>query len=158
MQELVHLGLLEGRQVLYLDKVEPDRSIRVWSQVGRQAGVLTTALGRAMVAAERPSPELLDAYTNGADPSVADRFRAAVQKARDLGYASEEEENEAGISCVAVALRRPIGAPVAVSITGPSGRMSPARIRELGVLLRERLAADAPAGFSISEPGSSVGG
>jgi DNA-binding IclR family transcriptional regulator len=51
VQELVHLGL-EGRNVLYLDKVEPDRTLRVWSRVGRQVSVLTTALGRAMVAGE----------------------------------------------------------------------------------------------------------
>ena len=50
VQELVHLGILEGRNVLYLDKVEPDRTLRVWSRVGRQVSVLTTALGRAMVA------------------------------------------------------------------------------------------------------------
>src|SRR6478672_896258 len=45
VQELVHLGILEGRNVLYLDKVEPDRTLRVWSRVGRQVSVLTTALG-----------------------------------------------------------------------------------------------------------------
>ncbi|WOF23354.1 IclR family transcriptional regulator [Microbacterium betulae] len=152
VQELVHLGLLEGTGVLYLDKVEPDRSIRVWSRVGRQARALTTALGRAMVAAEGGGPDLLGAYAAGADEEVSARFRDAVTRARERGYASEQEENEAGISCVAVALHRPIGAPVAVSITGPSSRMTPARIEELGVLLRERLAATAPAGFSVSGP------
>lgn len=61
VQELVHLGILEGRNVLYLDKVEPDRTLRVWSRVGRQVSVLTTALGRAMVAGEGTPDSLLSA-------------------------------------------------------------------------------------------------
>jgi DNA-binding IclR family transcriptional regulator len=82
VQELVHLGILEGRNVLYLDKVEPDRTLRVWSRVGRQVSVLTTALGRAMVAGEGTPDSLLSAYTTDADATVAERFRRA--RGRDL--------------------------------------------------------------------------
>jgi DNA-binding IclR family transcriptional regulator len=150
VQELVHLGILEAPNVLYLDKVEPDRTIRVWSRVGRQARALTTALGRAMVAAEGTPDDRLDAYAVDADEATVHRFRAAVASARERGYAAEQEENEAGISCVAVALRRPSGRPIAVSITGPSTRMTPARIDELGVRLRETLARSPLPGFALA--------
>jgi DNA-binding IclR family transcriptional regulator len=149
VQELVHLGILEAPNVLYLDKVEPDRTIRVWSRVGRQARALTTALGRAMVAAEGTPDDGLDAYAVDADDLTVARFRDAVARARTRGYAAEQEENEAGISCVAVALRRSTGRPIAVSITGPSTRMTPARIDELGALLRSSLAASELPGFSV---------
>lgn len=150
VQELVHLGILEGRDVLYLDKVEPDRTLRVWSRVGRQVSVLTTALGRAMIAGEGAPDALLTAYTADAEPVVADRFRRAVDEARLSGFAMEREENEAGICCVGVALRRPTGRPVAVSITGPSNRMDADRLDRLGHRLREVLQTSAPPGFSVA--------
>ncbi|WP_264069298.1 IclR family transcriptional regulator [Mycolicibacterium komossense] len=149
-QELVHLGILDGRNVLYLDKVEPDRTIRVWSRVGRQVSVLTTALGRAMIAADGGTDTLLSAHTANADPVVAERFSRAVTEARVHGYAIEREENEVGICCVGVALRRPTGRPIAVSVTGPSSRMGGDRLNELGDRLREILSVAAPPGFSIA--------
>jgi Bacterial transcriptional regulator len=102
VQELVHLGIMEGPNVLYLDKVEPDRTIRVWSRVGRQVSVITTALGRAMVAAEGTPDTLLSVYTANANAEIADRFSCAVADARVHGFATEREENEAGICCVGV--------------------------------------------------------
>jgi IclR family acetate operon transcriptional repressor len=150
VQELVHLGILDGRNVLYLDKVEPDRTLRVWSRIGRQVSVLTTALGRAMVAGEGAPDALLSVYTADADTVVADNFRRAVSEARLCGYATEREENEAGICCVGVALRRSTGRPVAVSITGPSNRMGADRLDSLGHRLREVLQISAPPGFSVA--------
>ena len=156
VQELVHLGILEGRNVLYLDKVEPDRTLRVWSRVGRQVSVLTTALGRAMVAGEGTPDSLLSAYTTDADATVAKRFRRAVGEAQLHGFATEREENEAGICCVGVALRRSTGRPVAVSITGPSTRMGAGRLDDLGRRLREVLQASAPPGFTVAPPAEST--
>lgn len=150
VQELVHLGTLESTNVLYLDKVEPDRTIRVWSRVGRQAPALTTALGRAMVAAEGTPVGSLGIYEANADPVAIERFRSAVAAARARGFATEQEENEAGISCVAVALVRPTGRSVAVSITGPTSRMSQERLEELGQMLRTELASAAPHGLTLS--------
>jgi DNA-binding IclR family transcriptional regulator len=150
VEELVHLGILEGANVLYLDKVEPDRAIRVWSQVGRQVSVLTTALGRAMVAAEGTPDTLLSVYTTNANAEIADRFTRAVADARVHGFATEREENEPGICCVGVALRRPAGRPVAVSITGPSNRIGAERLDELGHRLRDVLQVLAPPGFAVA--------
>lgn len=36
-EELVHLGRLYDRDIVYLDKVEPDRPVRVWSRIGQSA-------------------------------------------------------------------------------------------------------------------------
>ena len=150
VQELVHLGILEGSNVLYLDKVEPDRTIRVWSRVGRQVSVLTTALGRAMVAADGTPDPLLSVYTANASAEIANRFTRAIADARVRGFATEREENEPGICCVGVALRRPAGRPVAVSITGPSNRIGAERLDELGHRLRDVLHVSAPPGFTVS--------
>lgn len=151
-EELVHLGVLDGRSVLYLDKVEPDRAMRVWSRIGRHAPVATTALGRAIMAAEGVQDDGLDAYLGDAPHEELPRFRAAVGDARRLGWAIEREENETGICCVGVALVRPQGPPVAVSITGPTSRIDEARQARFGELLVEELERSAPEGFTVARP------
>ncbi|TGJ94803.1 IclR family transcriptional regulator, partial [Actinotalea fermentans ATCC 43279 = JCM 9966 = DSM 3133] len=40
--ELIHLGVLSGPEIVYLDKVEPARAVRVWSAIGRRRPAATT--------------------------------------------------------------------------------------------------------------------
>lgn len=159
--ELVHLGLLSGTQVLYLDKVDPDRTMRVWSRIGNLAPSARTGLGRALLAAEGVSGDDLETYVeaaraqtdlpaNAAPEVGVARLSESLESARRRGWAEEVEENERGISCVAVALTRPFGAPVAVSVTGPASRMTGERRAELGALLRSELAERAPAGMEVA--------
>jgi DNA-binding IclR family transcriptional regulator len=156
VDELVHLGVLAGREVVYLDKVEPQRPVRVWSAVGRRRPAATTALGRALLAAG-PLREVPDgaaaadgelARFAGTDTSTA-RLREVLTEAHRTGVAAETEENEAGIACVAVALLR-AGRPVAaVSITAPAERLTgEARAERVGAL-RDILPAHLPAGLTI---------
>ena len=80
--ELVHLGILNGDRVIYVDKVESDKAIRVWSQVGRNASAATTSLGRAILA-YRPIPDdHLDAYapSEAAAAQLRDAVAAAARQ------------------------------------------------------------------------------
>lgn len=149
VDELVHLGTLAGQEVVYLDKVEPQRPLRVWSAVGRRIPVATTALGRALLAA---TPD--DGTEPGADGAPDATLRDALAAARERGYATETEENEPGIACVAVALLR-AGRPVAaVSITAPVERMTgPARDARVGAL-RDLLPRVLPTGLTVPAPAS----
>jgi len=147
VDELVHLGTLAGQEVVYLDKVEPQRPLRVWSAVGRRIPVATTALGRALLAAA-PSPGQDGEPDATPDPTL----RAALAAVRERGYATETEENEPGIACVAVALLR-AGRPVAaVSITAPVERMTgPARDARVAAL-RDLLPRVLPTGLTVPAP------
>lgn len=154
-EELVHLGMLDGRRIVYLDKIEPERSVRVWSRIGRRAHIASTALGRALIAAAPPSDSLLAAYIGEADPeqqhaTLATRFRDAVESARNLGWAVENEENEPGIACVGVALTSTTGQDVAISVTGPAERMTTDRLSEIGALIREVAHALAPEDYTVT--------
>ncbi len=168
--ELVHLGVMSGAEVVYLDKVEPDRPVRVWSAVGRRRWAATTALGRAMLAAAGTSRELVDGYVRatapgrtGEQPVDADHLWFELERARRRGFAVESEENEAGISCVAVPLVRGAagasavagvqhGAVVAaVSLTVPVERMGERRVEALYRTIREVLPPLLPAGLVLPE-------
>ncbi|QUH01953.1 IclR family transcriptional regulator [Saccharopolyspora erythraea] len=154
-EELVHLGVLDGRRVVYLDKIEPERSVRVWSRVGRRAHIASTALGRALIAAAPPSDSLLTSYVEEADPdhahpTLGEKFRAAVDSARTHGWAIENQENETGIACVGIALTSTTSRDVAISVTGPAERMTTDRLAEIGALLRELAADLAPEEYTLT--------
>ncbi|MGC5167203.1 IclR family transcriptional regulator [Luteimicrobium sp. DT211] len=138
-EELVHLGVLVGTDVLYLDKVEPERPVRVWSAVGRRRPAARTALGRALLALGGDLP-----------PDATPADDAAVARARRLGYAVEQEENEPGIACVGIALVR-AGVPVgALSVTVPAERMGADRPAELARLAHEVVPPLLPPGLALA--------
>ncbi|PVU84369.1 IclR family transcriptional regulator (plasmid) [Cellulomonas sp. WB94] len=154
VDELVHLGVLSGTQVIYLDKVEPERSVRVWSAVGRRRQAISTALGRALLAYRGTDRRALAGYLVAADGGVtddasADRAWLAMQRAVERGYAIEAQENEPGISCIAVPLLRQGAAIGAVSITAPAERMDAERITWLHEQMTRVLPPLLPATLSL---------
>ena len=150
--ELVHLGVLDGTHVVYLDKVEPERSVRVWSAVGRRRPAVTTALGRALLAFRGADRTMLAGYVRAAGDGAGvdvDHVWQVLERARATGYATEDEENEVGISCVAVPLLRSGSAVAAVSITAPAERMTADRVATLHAQVLEVLPPLLPAGLHL---------
>jgi IclR family transcriptional regulator, acetate operon repressor len=133
-EELVHLGLLTGTSVVYIDKVEPERPIRVWSAIGRRSPAATTGLGRALLAHRGTGRAAVAAYLpaghDGGEQAENDLWRV-LEQTRERGYARDVEENERGVSCVAVPLLRDGVAAAAVSVTAPAERMTEERVAAL---------------------------
>lgn len=160
--ELVHLGVMTDDQVLYVDKVEPERAIRVWSSVGQRAPAATTSMGRALLAAGDVPDDQLRAYLRAVPPDRAmswEHLRDVVHEARSRGYATEVEENEPGVACIGMAILRENRTVGALSITSLADRMSPDRQVSLakaihgvvGPLLPEGLALAGPMGPVIED-------
>jgi len=150
-QELVHLGVLSGAQVVYLDKVEPERAVRVWSAVGRRMPAVTTALGRALLASRGASREVVERFAEaiGTEADAEAAWRE-ISLARERGWAREVEENEPGIACVGAPVLRGGVAVAAVSVTAPVERMSEERFAEIHAQMLEVLPSLLPKGFSLS--------
>lgn len=159
--ELVHLGVLAGREVVYLDKVEPQRAVRVWSAVGRRRPAATTALGRALLSVQELDDAALarlagTATGPGSGPvsgTSPEHLRDTLISARVNGFAAETEENEPGIACIAVPLLRAGRAVAAVSITAPVERLRGAARAERVDALRNALPDLLPAGLSLPPTG-----
>lgn len=154
--ELIHLGMLSGTKIVYLDKVEPDRAVRVFSAIGSAVPAVSTAMGRALLAArgieERELLPYMDAVTPGTHPAelkAADVW-SQLQFARTNGYAREDQENEEGISCIAVPLFRGAQPIAAVSITAQAERMTPQRMTELYGTILADLKPLLPAGLALA--------
>ncbi|MGV4348706.1 IclR family transcriptional regulator [Trueperella pyogenes] len=145
--ELVHLGQLIDTDVVYLDKVEPDRPIRVVSAVGKRVTAVTTSLGRALIGAFPDRDAQLGWYLQA--PEITARTKATQKEIRrsvlenfvnldEAGWTEEIEENEPGIACVGVPLIGPTK-NFAISISAPAERMPPDYRAELAAGIREEL-------------------
>lgn len=151
--ELTNLGRLTERSIVYLDKVEPERPVRVWSEVGFTSPAVTTALGRAIMGARDVTDAVLPAWlavAPQADKGLHDRVARELVRVRDDGYAIEEDENERGVSCVGVALAI-MGTPTAaISVTMQSDRFSFERAAELAAIVVEEVTAAELPGITIA--------
>jgi DNA-binding IclR family transcriptional regulator len=141
--ETVHLTVLDGDQVLYVDCVESTRRLRTHSVIGLRGPLHSTAVGKAILAFSDAS--LFErVVANGlpaATPATLTSPKALeheLEATRDRGYAIDDLENDPDIRCVAAPIRSTDGAVVAsVSISGPSGRVTRERIADLAPLVIE---------------------
>jgi DNA-binding IclR family transcriptional regulator len=130
-EETAHLCILEGAHVIYIDKIEPARSVRMITRIGASNPVHCTSVGKAMLAF-LPEERLTDIlgrlrferYTNHT-LSTVEALRAEIEKTRRRGYAVDDEEFEEGLRCIAVPVLDAQRLPVAaVSVSGPSFRVT----------------------------------
>lgn len=142
--EVVHLGVLDQGEVVYVDKVESSHTLRMYSRIGRRSPVHATGVGKALLAF-LPEAEVegitenrgLKRYTPN---TIVDRSRllAHMAEIRKAGVAFDDEEHEPGIRCVAAPVMDLHGrVAAAISVAGPSLRMTPERLTELVNPVRE---------------------
>ena len=134
-RETVHLGVLDGSEVLHVDKVDSPERVGIASKVGSRAVAHTTGLGKALLAAgpdEAVAEYLAHATSPAASVPIADpeAFRAELRLTRERGYSIDDEEDSIGVRCLGVAVLGAGGAPLfAISVTGPSPRFTLDRLR-----------------------------
>jgi DNA-binding IclR family transcriptional regulator len=155
-KETVHLGVLDEWDVVYIDKIESDQPLQMYSRVGRRAPLHCTALGKALLAfqpdefVERLVRRRLRAYTpvTLTDPTA---LRKELERVRRAGYALDNEEFAAGLRCIASPLRDHTRRVVAsLGIAGPGVRFGDERLPRLAALVREA-AAGASAALGCPE-------
>jgi len=128
--ETVHLGRLDGPQVIYLAKRESVHPLRLYSAIGRRLPAHATALGKALLAAQPDEvvAALLDRPLVRLTPrTITDpaALHAALDTVREVGYAVDQEENSEGITCFAMAVPLAVPATDAVSVSLPVSRLAP---------------------------------
>ena len=138
--EAVHLVIRDGRDIVYIYKTESG-PMRMSSRVGLRSPLYCTGVGKAILAT-LPGDELEDIWTHSnvqklTDKTITDleELRSQLVEVRANGYAIDDEENELGVRCVAVAIPGPDGrAESAFSISGLAPYMTPERIRRIATL------------------------
>ncbi|WP_130833831.1 IclR family transcriptional regulator [[Erwinia] mediterraneensis] len=106
--QTTHLGILDGREGVYIEKIEGKLAAIAYSRIGRRLPVHATAIGKVLIAWLSASEldALLEGYHYTAFTAATLTSRPALQAAltqtRAQGYALDSEENEQGVRCVAV--------------------------------------------------------
>ena len=128
--ETVFLSVLDGAEVLAVDRIESARTIRVPLNAGGRTPAYCTANGKALVAflsdAEidaRFGKAKLRGYTRNTITTMAG-LKTELRRVRAMGYAVDHEEMEEGLKCVAAPVRNLSGIVVAsVGILAPAFRL-----------------------------------
>ncbi|WP_406458864.1 IclR family transcriptional regulator [Streptomyces sp. NBC_00876] len=121
---VVHLAVLDGAEVHYLDKVGGRFAATVPSRVGGRAPAHSTALGKAMLAwlepedVEARAAESIGRLTQRTIADLGTLHQELNRIRRRHGLAFERGECFPDISCVAAAIRGPEGPVAAISLVG----------------------------------------
>lgn len=136
--EVIHLVVYDQGEVVYIEKLEGNETLRTHSKVGKRAPVHCTSVGKVILAhlPEEQVEEIIEKKGLAAhtEKTITDQnmFLAELQKVRKQGFGVEIEENEEGITCIAAPIFDHKGdITAAVSISGPSTRMNDRRLQEL---------------------------
>ena len=123
---VVHLGILDHGEVVYLDRVTTTR-VSLPTRVGGREPAYCTALGKVMLAFEDPASQAsaLARSRRRTEFTIIEprAIHGALDSARQTGIAYDREEAYKGLGCVASPIRRGDRVIGAVSVTGPIARI-----------------------------------
>ena len=164
--ETVQLGVLDGREVVYIERLESPNALRVYVDDGRRRDAHSTGAGKCLLAYLSPHQidRLLDGweltrYTPHTLTSHA-VLRRELLKTRRRGYAINMQESELGVLSVAAPIRDAAGRVIAaMSVAGLAHRLEPSLGETVRVVVEASATASRRLGWrSRSSPDRRDGG
>ncbi|MFF5480049.1 IclR family transcriptional regulator [Streptomyces sp. NPDC012935] len=132
-RETVHLGIREGLDVVYLERIHGHEALQLPSRIGGSLPLTCTGVGKALLAFS--GAELTEEVLSRPLPSLTphsitdpDRLRMALEKIRVSGLAYEEQEAALGVACIAAPVFAGGTTVAALSVAVPRSRFSPAQL------------------------------
>lgn len=131
-EETVHLGVMDGRDVTYIVKVDSTHPVRLVSEVGRRVSAHCTAVGKALLAGLSDAQiealysglNVLPALTPNSITSIQ-QLRREIQSVREKGSSLENCESNQAVACVGAPVLGQTGSVIAaMSISVPTSRWS----------------------------------
>ena len=156
--ETIHLAVLDGAEIVYLDKFDSPLPVAAYSRVGGRAPAACVASGKALLAAwgEDADPVKLRARMGelkAHTPHSLTEFpalQAELRRTRERGYAENREEWRLGVCGLGAPVFNARGEPVAaIGISVPSIRFARSQVRGLAAGL---IAAAADASRTLGFP------
>ena len=128
----VHVGVLDGREVVYIERLDSPDTSRVFQQVGRRNWAHCSATGKVLLAS-LPAAQLtrtLDGWQLVARTTrtITDTsaLRVELRQINRRGYAVNDGEAEVGVVSVSAPIRERSGRAIAgLSLAGPAARVDP---------------------------------
>ncbi|OUR75459.1 IclR family transcriptional regulator [Alphaproteobacteria bacterium 46_93_T64] len=142
--ETVNLAISEGDDVIYMAQVESREMMRVYSKPGNRVPLHCSGVGKAMLMlmAEKDINRI---FQIAGLPKLTDKtlldlpsLKAELNKSRQRGFATDDEEHAVGLRCVASVIYDEYAEPyAALSISGPTARISTGRLLKLGETVKQ---------------------
>lgn len=136
--ETIHLAVLDGAEIVYLDKFDSPLPVAAYSRIGGRAPACCVASGKAMLAAARLDAAALRALFGALQAHTPhsivdfDALQAELERSRARGYAENREEWRLGVCGLGVPVFDARGTAVAaVGMSVPSIRFARTQAREL---------------------------
>jgi DNA-binding IclR family transcriptional regulator len=143
-QETIHLAVLDGADVIYIDKLESPKSLRLYSAVGKKGPVYCTGVGKAMLAflpEEKQQPIIAtQAFYRHTEHTLdtVEALKANLKLIQETGISLDLEEHEMGIKCAAAPIfNSRHEAVAAISVTAPAFRTSDDVYDEMKVQVKQ---------------------
>ncbi len=146
--ETVFLGVLDGAEVVVVNRIDSPQPLRMAGDLGTREPAHCTALGKAM-ASSMPTDErenligkldLENAPGHGV--RTVEDLRSILDETALRGWALDNEEHFEGVRCVAAAICNAEGKAIAaISVSGPSVRLTDKKISEVVPMLKGMAAA-----------------
>ncbi|EKN66396.1 IclR family transcriptional regulator [Neobacillus bataviensis LMG 21833] len=138
LKETVHLVVFERDEVIYVEKMDGPRALRIYSQIGKRAPIHCTGVGKSILAfqEEKEIERLLSnadikQFTNY---TMTDKelIKKHLQTIRERGYAIDDEEIELGLKCVAAPIFNHHGKVIgSISCASPKMRLDDSKLSKV---------------------------
>lgn len=152
--ETVQVGVLDGRQVVYVERLDSPNTLRMFTQMGRRSDAHCTGTGKALLAfLARPQ---LDKLMKGWEPVRKTEHTIVAQAAlmsefeliRQQGFAENRHESEMGVVSIAAPIRDHSQTTIAaMSVAGPTDRMDHRRDQLAEIVVTLALATSRRLGY-----------
>ncbi|WP_460346753.1 IclR family transcriptional regulator [Actinoallomurus acanthiterrae] len=159
LNETIHLSVPDGLDcMVVVDRVDCDRTVRTFHEIGDTSPLHATATGRAILA-HLPAAEVEEFIAQGlesyGEATITDpaELRAELERVRRDGYALNRNQYRPDVAAIAAPIFDADDTPLAtLAISMPDSRYEPDRLPELG-----RLIADTATEISTRRLGGMTG-
>jgi IclR family acetate operon transcriptional repressor len=141
--ETTNLAVIEQGEAVFVEQVQCRELMRMSAKLGARAPLHASGVGKAMLAAMHPraADALLGRRALRQHTPRTITERTALQRelalTRERGWSLDSEEHAEGLCCVASVLWDENGEPwAAISLAGPTSRITADRVPGLGALVR----------------------
>jgi IclR family transcriptional regulator, KDG regulon repressor len=131
VKETVHLCVEDRGEIVYIDKIESNQSIQMYSRIGSRAPMHSTAVGKILLSdkSQKDFDDLVSKmnFVRKTPTTITSKeeFVKEIEKVKMQGYALDNIENEEVIRCIASPIFDHKGKIIAsFSISGPSNRVT----------------------------------
>jgi IclR family transcriptional regulator, acetate operon repressor len=146
-RETVNLAIQDDREAMYVHQIERAAIMRPLAKPGARVPLYCSGVGKALLAAKTDG-ELESLLPEGgarrltANTIVSrSALREDIARVRERGFAVDNEEHAVGLRCVAALVFNELREPMAaISVSGPTTRISHSNIPRIGELLRQKAA------------------